>query len=65
MTTERRVMMKDVIAAGFCAKGARTWLRGRGFDVADFVRNGLSQAELEATKDEFANRVLARMRADG
>lgn len=58
------VTVKHVRAARLCTSGMRVWLEHHGFDVTDFVRNGLPAETLEATGDEFALRVAAIAREE-
>lgn len=59
--------MRDVTAAGFCARGARVWLNGRGIDLQSFLKTGIDAEDVLKLNDEFGNRVVAkaRERADG
>ena len=44
---------------GYCAAGCREWFSAHGLNWADFVANGIDAAELAATGDELAHRVIA------
>ncbi len=58
------VRVRHVRAAMLCTRGMRDWLTLHGFDVGDFVRDGLPIEKLEATGDEFAMRVCAVARKE-
>lgn len=58
------VTVRHVREERLCTRGMREWLGLHGFDVSDFVRNGLPAETLEATGDEFALRVCARARRE-
>ncbi len=66
------ITVADVRAGGMgrgvlCAAGIRSWFARYGLDYRAFVEHGLPAAELEATGDDFARRVVeaARARAAG
>lgn len=61
--TERRITIEDVIAAGHCVRGARRWFELHGFDFRRFTKEGATEAELLATGDALADRVIERKRA--
>lgn len=65
--SEPRITLDDVVKAGHCVRGAKDWFVGQGFDWRDVVRNGVSEADLLATGDGLAERVIEakRARADG
>lgn len=63
-----RITITDIRKAGFCAKGARRWLEGYGFDFRDFLKNGAPVADILATGDGQAQQVVEiklRNAADG
>ncbi len=43
---------------GFCARGARAWCKAHGIDWSRMVKTGVPAAELEATGDAIALRVI-------
>lgn len=43
---------------GFCARGARVWCRAHGIDWTRMVKTGVPAAELAATGDAIALRVI-------
>jgi hypothetical protein len=51
------VTMRDVRAAKMCSRGARDFLKRHGFDWADFLENGVTPEQLEATGDPMAIKV--------
>lgn len=57
------VTITHIRQAKLCAKGARNWFQSHGFSWADFLQNGKSADELEATGDPLAFRVTAIARA--
>lgn len=58
------VRVKHVRAAMFCTRGMRDWLVLHGFDVTDFVKNGMPVEQMEATGDAMALRVAAVARKE-
>ena len=58
------VTMRHVRAADICSNGARRWFQEHGFSWTDFLENGKSADELEATGDAIALRVTAIARAE-
>lgn len=48
---------------GYCAAGCREWFAAHGLSWADFVASGIDEAELAATGDELAHRVIAHAHA--
>lgn len=60
--SEIRVTMTDVRAAGYCASGLKDWMDGHGFDIRDFVKNGMAVEDMEATGDEHGLRVAEKAR---
>jgi hypothetical protein len=52
----------DLRACRLCARGMRTWLEHHGFDVTEFVRDGIAVERLEATGDHFALQVCMKAR---
>lgn len=60
---ERIITINDVRRAGLCAKGARIWASSNGFDLRDFLKNGMAESKVEALDDAMANKVLAHVRA--
>lgn len=53
----------DKGSAGFCAAGARRWWAFHGLSWADFVAHGIDEAELLATGDPRAVRVVEHAHA--
>ena len=47
---------------GYCMKQVRPWLKRHGFEITDFVREGIPASKLEATGDELALRICRRVR---
>lgn len=60
---EPRITLDDVLKAGHCVKGAKEWFLGKGFDWKTVVREGVPEADLLATGDALAERVIASKRA--
>lgn len=58
------VHVRHVRAAMLCTRGMREWLTHHGFEISDFVRDGLPVETLEATGDEFALRACAVARKE-
>lgn len=58
------VRMRHIRAADLCAGGARQWFAHHGFSWPDFLENGKSADELEATGDALALQVVAIARAE-
>lgn len=57
------ITINDVTAAGHCAKGARRWFEGHGFDFRDFLKRGIRASRLLETGDALARRVVDKKRA--
>jgi len=51
------VTMRDVRAAKMCSRGARDFLKKHDFDWSDFLKNGVTPEQLEATGDAMAIKV--------
>lgn len=64
--SEITVHVRHVRAAYFCTRGMREWLALHGFDITDFVKNGMPIEKWEATGDALALRVaeIARKEAE-
>lgn len=58
------VRFEHIRAAGLCASGARAWFARHHFSWSEFLENGKSAEELEATGDELAFRVTAVARKE-
>jgi len=58
MTTEARITIAHVRAAGLCVPGARTWFARHHLDFRSFLRDGLDASTLLATGDAMALRVV-------
>lgn len=52
------VTMRHIRAAGLCSRGARAFFQRHGLDWSRFLREGIAAAELEATGDVMALRVV-------
>lgn len=52
----------DEMQPPYCANGARRWFARMGLDWAAFVRDGIEAAELEATGDAMALKVVEYVR---
>lgn len=61
MSDELRVTIADARAEGFCVFGVRRWTKTHGIDFENFLRNGLSVADLRAQcpDNAFVERVIA------
>jgi hypothetical protein len=44
--------------AGLCARGTRAWFAKYNLDYSDFLKNGIDEETLLATKDAFAVAVV-------
>lgn len=62
MTTEPRITIDHVRAAGLCVHGARTWFERHALDFRAFLQQGLDAGTLLATGDAMAERVVAQAR---
>lgn len=60
-----RITITDVRRAGYCPSGARRWAGANGIDFRAFLKDGIEDAELLATGDAMAMRVVSRARAHG
>lgn len=63
MTVGERLTVNDVRAAGFCARGMKTWFDARGLDFRTFLKEGMAIEDAAALNDALAERVIARRRA--
>ena len=57
-TTTVRVTIQDARELGFCVGGTRTFMERHGLDFKAFLRDGLDAADLLATGDSMAERVV-------
>lgn len=48
----------------FCTRGMRQWINDHGFDLTDFVKNGIAIESWEATGDALALKVSAIARKE-
>ena len=53
------VRVQDCQELGYCMKSVRPWFAGHGIDFQKFVRDGVDEAVLLATDDEFARNAVA------
>ena len=53
-----RVTIQDARELGFCVGGTRTFMERHGLDFKAFLRDGLDAADLLATGDAMAERVV-------
>lgn len=51
------VRISDIREARLCMRGARKWFENYGLSWSDFLANGISADDLEATGDPLAFRV--------
>ncbi len=58
-----RITVTDVRAAGFCARGMKSWFDARGLDFRTFVKEGMAVEDAAALNDALAERVIAKRRA--
>ncbi len=56
--TPVRVTIQDARELGFCVGGTRTFMDRHGLDFKAFLRDGLDAADLLATGDAMAERVV-------
>lgn len=61
--SEPRITLEDVVRAGHCVSGARHWFTLHGFNWREVTRNGVTEAELLATNDALAVKVIEHKRA--
>lgn len=52
------VRIEDILRAGLCAAGARSWFTQQGFNFRDFMKNGIAAETLLATGDPYAIKVI-------
>ena len=52
------ITVNDVRATGFCLNGLRRWARLHGFDLADFLKNGIESERVLATGDALAQKIV-------
>jgi len=60
---EARITIDDIRRAGHCVAGARDWLTLHGFEWRTFLKEGASEADILATGDAYAERVVAMKQA--
>ena len=53
------ITFNDLAKAGYCASGARRWFEANNLDFRAFIANGIPAADLLATGDAMAERVVA------
>lgn len=53
-----RIRINDVRRAGHCVRGAKDWFDRHGLDFRAFLKNGIDEAELIASGDAMAARVV-------
>ena len=58
------VRISHLRKAELCSSGARRWFNSYGFSWNDFLQNGKSADELEATGDPLALKVVAIAREE-
>lgn len=55
------VRAEDAVAAGFCViPGLRDYLKSKGYDLREAVRNGIPASALRGFNDAQADRVLKK-----
>lgn len=61
------VYIDDVRAAGFCARGIKTWFDGQNLNFREFIKRGVSSDVLLKTQDPQAVLAVeaARRRLNG
>lgn len=47
---------------GYCNRGARLWFQRQGLSWGDFLRNGIDEALLLATRDPMARKLVEHAR---
>jgi len=63
LTSEPRVILRDVRAAGVCHRGARAWCVLHDINWNDLLGDGIPHKVLLDTRDPIAARVVAAARA--
>jgi hypothetical protein len=53
------ITIGDINAAGYCARGARRWFEGYGYNFRDIITNGIPAEELLGLGDAHGERVVA------
>lgn len=59
MTERLIVTPTDCTRAGFCGTGIMLWAKSHGFDIRDFLRNGVDAERLIETGDPFGLKAVA------
>ena len=59
--TTATVTLRDARAAGYCARGCRTWCERYRFDWAEFRGPGLPLEAVRATGDAMALRLVQQV----
>ncbi len=62
--SERRVKIADLRPEGYCLVGIKRFAVQYGLEFKQLVKDGWAQADLEATGDGLAQRVLTKVRAE-
>lgn len=57
MTEENRITMEDVRRV-HCVRGIVKWLKDYGFDVRDFIANGLPESQIRQMDDAYAQQII-------
>jgi hypothetical protein len=52
------VQSRDLVEVGVCFAGQRRWWGDQGWDIREFVRDGILASKLEATGDAVALRAV-------
>lgn len=55
-----RITMRDIRAAGMCSSGARSWFDRYGLDWCKFVKCGLPETAILATRDALGEVVVEK-----
>lgn len=58
------IKITDFRDMGYCVPGIRLWFQDHGFDLKDFIKNGITGDKLMATNDELVIRVVRRKLGD-
>lgn len=57
------VLPDDIVKAGFCGAGLKTWCKARNLEMMRLFRHEVRLSEIEAMDDALAVRVVATVRA--
>lgn len=52
------ITIADARACGYCVKGVRRWLKGRGLDDRSFFKNGIEYRHVKGFNDAMVESIV-------